>query len=90
MQVLQIVPKIYYLMSLFTGDIWLSLLYRPPVTLSDTACTLSANLSMNVKLTTTFLIVLLLNSLERTRENQKALVSGEVGRIRGSITWEGP
>ena len=28
------------------GDIWLSLLHRPPVTVSDTACTLSANLSM--------------------------------------------
>ena len=30
--------------SQFIGDIWLSLLYRPPVTVSDTACTLSANL----------------------------------------------
>ena len=28
------------------ADLWLSLNYRPPVTVSDTACTFSAHLSM--------------------------------------------
>ena len=32
------------------GDIWLSLRYRPPVTVSDTSCTLSGNLSMYYKI----------------------------------------
>ena len=28
----------------FAGDVWLSLKYRPPVTISDTACTFASNL----------------------------------------------
>ena len=32
-------------MQCIVGDIWLSLRFRPPVTVSDTACTFSANLS---------------------------------------------